>query len=150
MSLRRPCIEWPKLARETATLSFTPPALPKALRYTLGLIPKTDGQKIPQREIATAIENALDARRQRILISRSEVNPVKWVCLLLQAACALVVIAMMHSNNRVTSGITTPFVGEVSVGAGAAVTGHACFREVSEQRDGFRLASWSDPTGSKQ
>ena len=129
--------EWPRLARETATLSFTPPALPKALRYTLGLLPVTEGQKIAQREIATAIKNALDARRQRILISRSEVNPVKWVCLLLQAACALVAIAMVHSDNRVTSGITMmlfatgvaasvllilahdrPFVGEVSVGPG--------------------------------
>jgi len=77
--------EWPMLAREAATLSFTPPALLTALRYTLGLVPVTEGQKIAQREIATAIENALDARRQRILISRSEVNPVKWVCLLLQA-----------------------------------------------------------------
>ena len=76
-------------------------------------------------------------RRQRILISRSEVNPVKWVCLLLQAACALVAIAMVHRDNRVTSGITMmlfatgvaasvllilahdrPFVGEVSVGPG--------------------------------
>jgi hypothetical protein len=118
-------------------LSFTPPALPTALRYTLGLVPVTEGQKIAQREIATAIENALDARRQRILISRSEVNPVKWVCLLLQAVCALVAIAMVHSDNRVTLGITMilfatgiaasvllilahdrPFVGEVSVGPG--------------------------------
>jgi len=129
--------EWPMLAREAATLGFTPPALLTALRYTLGLVPVTEGQKIAQREIATAIENALDARRQRILISRSEVNPVKWVCLLLQAACALVAVAMVHSDNRVTSGITMtlfaigiaaslllilahdrPFVGEVSVGPG--------------------------------
>lgn len=140
--------EWPMLAREAATLSFTPPALLTALRYTLGLVPVTEGQKIAQREIATAIENALDARRQRILISRSEVNPVKWVCLLLQAACALVAVAMVHSDNRVTSGITMilfaigiaaslllilahdrPFVGEVSVAPGPLL-GHACSRQI--------------------
>jgi hypothetical protein len=35
-----------------------------------------------QREIITALENALEARRQRILVSRSEVNWVKWVSLM--------------------------------------------------------------------
>ena len=35
-----------------------------------------DGQKIAQREIASALQNALDARRQRIIISQSTVNGV--------------------------------------------------------------------------
>jgi hypothetical protein len=85
--------------------------------------------------MAAAIENALDARRQRIIVSLSQVNGVKWVCLLLQAACGFVAIAMMHSDNRQTSAITMglfatgvavsvlliaahdrPFTGEISVG----------------------------------
>ena len=126
--------EWPMLAKHSATLNFTPPALAEALQYTLALIPDTEGQKTAQREIATAIENALDARRQRILISQSQVNGVKWTCLLVQAVCALIAIAMAHSENRLTSMITMtlfatgvaasvllilshdrPFTGEVSV-----------------------------------
>src|SRR6516164_11462833 len=35
-------------------------------------------------------KTALDARRQRIIISESQVNLVKWVCLFMQALCALV------------------------------------------------------------
>jgi hypothetical protein len=77
----------------------------------------------------------LDARRQRILISGSQVNWIKWSALFLQAACALIAIAMVHSDNRLTSAITMgifaagvaasvllivahdrPFVGELSVG----------------------------------
>ena len=127
--------EWPMLAGHSATLNLTPPALANALQSALALIPETEGQKVAQREIATAIENALDARRQRILISRSEVNLVKWSCLLLQAVCALVAIAMVHSDNHPAAGITMaifatgvaasvllilshdrPFTGQVSIG----------------------------------
>lgn len=86
-------------------------------------------------EILLALETALDARRQRIIISQSSVSTVKWAGLLLQALCALVAIAMVHSDNRLTcmiallifaTGIalsvlliavySQPFTGEVSVG----------------------------------
>src|SRR5204863_3910540 len=98
--------EWPTLAHRSASLRFTPPNLAKALQLTLTLGPETEGQKTAQREIVTAIENALDARRQRILISQSQVNLVKWSCLLLQAVAALIAISMVHSDNRLAAGIT--------------------------------------------
>jgi uncharacterized protein DUF4239 len=77
--------EWPTMARRTATLRMTPRPLAEALELTLALAPSGQGQQIAQREIATALENVFDARRQRIIISRSQVNFVKWSCLLLQA-----------------------------------------------------------------
>jgi len=127
--------EWPLMAQNTATLRLTPRPLAEALQTTLALSPSNPGQQIAQREIATALESALDARRQRIIISRSQVNWVKWSCLYLQAACALLVIAMVHIDNRLASAITMgvfatgvaasvfliashdrPFTGEISVG----------------------------------
>jgi hypothetical protein len=127
--------EWPLMAQRSASLSFTPPALAKALQLTLAIAPVSEGQKTAQREIVTALENAFDARRQRILISQSQVNLVKWLCLFLQAACALFAIAMVHSDNRLACAITMtlfaigvaasvllilshdrPFTGEVAVG----------------------------------
>jgi hypothetical protein len=84
--------------------------------------------------IATALETALDARRQRIIISESQVNLLKWACLFMQAVCALVAIAMVHSDNRLASIIAMgifatgvaasillilahdrPFTGEISI-----------------------------------
>src|SRR5262247_481668 len=53
--------------------------------------------------MATALETAFDARRQRIIISQSQVNLLKWACLFMQAVCALVAIAMVHSDNRLAS-----------------------------------------------
>jgi hypothetical protein len=77
----------------------------------------------------------LDARRQRIIVSQTEVNFVKWSCLFAQAVCALLAIAMVHSDNRMAATIAMgvfatgvaasvlliaahdrPFMGELSVG----------------------------------
>jgi len=127
--------EWPMMARGTATLRFAPPSLGEALKLTLALTPNSEGQKTAQREIATALETAFDARRQRVIISQSQVNFVKWLCLFVQAAGALFAIAMVHCDNRIASAITMglfatgvaasvlliashdrPFAGEISVG----------------------------------
>jgi hypothetical protein len=126
--------EWPMMAQRTATLREIPAVLAEALQATLALSPSSEGQKIAQREIATALETALDARRQRIIISQSQVNLLKWSCLFMQAVCALVAIAMVHSDNRLASIIAMgifatgvaastlvilahdrPFTGEISI-----------------------------------
>jgi len=128
--------EWPMMARQTATLSITPPSLAEVLRLTLTLTPGSTGQQIAQREMTTALENALDARRQRIIISHAQVNWVKWSCLFVQAICALLAIAAIHSGDRLASTITLglfasgvaacvvliaahdrPFTGQISVGS---------------------------------
>ena len=49
-----------------------------------------------------ALQAALDARRQRIILSGSSVNWVKWMVLLVQAALTLLTIALIHSDNRGT------------------------------------------------
>jgi len=103
--------EWPMMAHRTATLQVIPYSLAEALQLTLTLTPSSQGQQIAQREITTALENALDARRQRIIISQSEVNWVKWLCLSLQAVCALLAIAMVHSDNRLAAAITLGLFG---------------------------------------
>ena len=126
--------EWPMMAQHTATLRVTPRSLAEALQLTLALTPSSEGQKTAQREIVTALENAFDARRQRIIVSQTQVNLVKWSCLFVQAVCALLAIAMVHSDNRLASTITMaifatgvaasillilshdrPFMGEISV-----------------------------------
>jgi hypothetical protein len=98
--------EWPMMSHGTITLQIVPHALAEALQQTLALESTGPGQQIAQREITAALESAMDARRQRIRISQSQVNWVKWSSLYLQAACALLAIAMVHSDNRLASAIT--------------------------------------------
>jgi Protein of unknown function (DUF4239) len=103
--------EWPMMAHRTARLQVIPYSLAEALQVTLALTPSSHGQETAQRQITTALENALDARRQRIIISHSQVNWVKWLCLALLAACALLAIAMVHSDDRLASAITMGLFG---------------------------------------
>ena len=103
--------EWPMMAQGTAALQVIPYSAAETRRLTLALTPNSQGQKIAQREITTALGNALDARRQRIIISQSQVNLVKWLCLGLQAFCALLAIAMVHSDDRLAAAITMGLFG---------------------------------------
>jgi Protein of unknown function (DUF4239) len=108
--------EWPMMAQRTASLTIAPPPLTEALQLTLGLQPSSRGQENAQREILTALENALEARRQRIIVSLSQVNLAKWLCLFVQAMCMLLAIAMVHSDNR----------GAVAIAMGYSRAGWQC------------------------
>src|SRR5262249_5688173 len=100
----------------------------------LTLAPSNHGQEIAQREMAVALESALDARRQRVLISQSSVSLVKWACLVIQAICVLIAIALAHLDSRPAAIIAMglfatgaaacllligvydrPFIGQISV-----------------------------------
>ncbi len=127
-------VEWPMMSHQTASLGTTPRALADALQFVLSLTPDGPGQQTAQQEIISAIERALEARRQRIVISRAEVNLVKWVCLYLQAMSVLLAIAIVHHEDRGASLIALtlfatgvaasvlliaahdrPFIGQLSV-----------------------------------
>jgi hypothetical protein len=127
--------EWPAMAQQRATLStLRANALIEALQNVLTLKPADDSQRTAQSEMVKAIHTALDARRQRIVVSQSGVGTVKWAGILLQGLCTLVAIAMVHSDNRLASAIalflfatgialslfliaaySRPFTGEISV-----------------------------------
>jgi hypothetical protein len=126
--------EWPAMARGNATLAIAPARLGEALRLALSLTPRSEGQVAAQREMLGSLQNALEARRQRIILSRSSINWVKWTVLLVQAGLTLVTIAMVHSDNRAANRIimaifatgvgvaivliashSRPFTGEISV-----------------------------------
>ena len=92
--------EWPMMARQAATLEIVPGNLVEALQLTLALTPSSQGQGIVQREMTVALESALDARRQRILVSHSSVSLVKWACVAIEAICVLIAIALSHGDKR--------------------------------------------------
>ena len=92
--------EWPAMAKQSASLKVAAPALTEALKFVLSLQPRSEGQTTAQREIVARLENAMDARRQRIILSRSSVNWVKWTCIFVQAGCTMFAIAAIQSDNR--------------------------------------------------
>ena len=98
--------EWPEMAQQRETLSTLPTAMIEELHDMLAMHPADDSQRTAKPEMIRALHTALDARRQRIVISESSVGAVKWVGILLQALCTLVAIAMVHSDNRRACAIT--------------------------------------------
>jgi hypothetical protein len=97
--------EWPAMAKGDATLSVVPAALDGALRLALALTPRTEGQRTAQREIVASLQDALDARRERIIVSQSSVNWVKWSGMILVAALTLLAIAFVQSDNPLAAAI---------------------------------------------
>ena len=108
--------EWPAMEHQDATLTVVPAALAGALHQAVSLAPKTFGQQTAQREIITSLQAALDARRQRIILSQGGVNWVKWTAVVLLAVLTLVAIAFVHSDNRHTVAIAmSVFAAAVAV-----------------------------------
>src|SRR6476646_4400118 len=64
--------EWPAMADERLTLAPLSTHLVEALQLTVSLKPQDESQRTAQREIVSALRTALNARRQRIIISQSE------------------------------------------------------------------------------
>ena len=74
---------------------------------TAGALAETrgEGQVAAQREIVASLMNALEARRQRIILSATSINWVKWTVLLVQAGLTLLVVGLIHSDNRAANRI---------------------------------------------
>ena len=97
--------EWPAMSHQRATLTVIAAPLADALELAVGLSPRTEGQKTAQREIVSSLQSAFDARRQRILVSESSVNWVKWSGVILVALLTLIAIAFVHSDNRLSAAL---------------------------------------------
>jgi hypothetical protein len=127
--------EWPAMAKRRANLPLISARYTEGLQLALSIVPQNEAQMIAQREMVSSLQSAFDARRQRIIISESTINWVKWSVVGLLAVLLLVTIAIIHSDNRATAAISMaifsvavaasivliashnrPFTGEISVG----------------------------------
>ena len=117
--------EWPAMSRGEATLTLIPTPLQDALKLTLAFDPPGAGQAIAQREIVTSLQAALDARRQRIILSHSSIDWVKWLALLAQAFLMLVTIALVHSDNPAASRLIMTIFATAAGAAIALIAAHS-------------------------
>ena len=108
--------EWPAMAHRRATLTVIPAPLAEGLQVAIGISPRTEGEKAAQRELISSLQSALDARRQRIILSESSVNWLKWTGVILVALLTLIAIAVVHCDNRLTCALAVGvFAGAVAV-----------------------------------
>jgi hypothetical protein len=126
--------EWPAVSRHQTSLPTITAVDIAALEVILSVPSRGDAQATAQREMISAFRSALDARSERLVVSRAKINWVKWTVVLLLGGLILVTVALVHSDNRRTAAIAMalfavgmaacvvliashnePFTGEISV-----------------------------------
>jgi uncharacterized protein DUF4239 len=98
--------EWPAMAAGSASLGQWSHPLSTAIADLLAMNPANPGQEIARQHALSALERAVDARRQRIVLSETSVGGIKWFVFMMLAGLIEVTIAMVHVDNRQARRIT--------------------------------------------
>lgn len=108
--------DWPSMLQGRASLRTLPEGLPKALETLLTFVPQQPGQHVAQEHAALAIERAMQARRNRILLSEAAIAPAQWVVIFVLDALILLTITMVHVGRYITTAVNL-FVFSTAVAA---------------------------------
>lgn len=107
--------DWPAMASRKAD-PHRESALHEGVGELLAYTPAAVNELMAQRQVIEAIEQALDARRNRIRISMVEIAPIQWSVIILLAVMILVTTALIHIG-RPAAMATTLFIFASAVGA---------------------------------
>ena len=98
--------EWPAMASGRANLQSIAVGLAEAMTALLSFTPVQSNQQLAQQRALVAIEQALEARRNRVLLSQAEIAPIQWAVILSLATLILITIALVHIDRRLAMGVT--------------------------------------------
>jgi hypothetical protein len=97
--------DWPAMLMGRASFQQLPPGLTDAAAALLSFAPSQPGQHVVQRRAVVALEQALEARRNRVLLSNAVISPVQWLVIFVLDALALLTIGMVHLDRRPTAAV---------------------------------------------
>lgn len=97
--------DWPAMAEGRATSRGLPGGLTDAITVALAFKPMDSGQELARQRAVIALEQALEARLSRILLSETAIAPIQWLVIIILAALIILTIAMVHLDRRVTTGV---------------------------------------------
>lgn len=95
--------DWPAMAEGRANLRELPAGLPDAMNALLAFTPAGAGQQVAQQRAVIAVEQALDARRSRILLSEGAISPIQWAVIFVLDGLLLLIIGIVHIDRRVAA-----------------------------------------------
>jgi hypothetical protein len=90
--------EWPQVSAGEATLSLAPPLLVQVQGIVLSLPVQTDGQRVAQDHLAESVDRALEARRTRLILSNSAIDPLRLTALFLVAVVTLAAMGCVQAD----------------------------------------------------
>jgi Protein of unknown function (DUF4239) len=98
-------VDWPAMLRGQEGLHQTPSGLPEALTILLSFVPQQPGQQLAQSHAVTAIEQVLQARRKRILLSEAVISLPQWMVIIVLDALVLFTIGTVHAGRYTTAAV---------------------------------------------
>jgi hypothetical protein len=90
--------EWPQMADSRATIAAAPRRLVEVQSIALSLPVGTEGQRVAQDRLVTAVDRALEARRTRLVLSGSAIDPLRLTALYLVAVTTLAAAACVQAD----------------------------------------------------
>jgi hypothetical protein len=110
--------DWPAMAANRANLRR--PGLTDVMATLLSFVPTTPGQQLAQQHAVGAIEQALEARRNRILLSKASISPLQWAVIIVLFVMILLTTAMVHLDKRLTMALNL-FIISTAIAASLVV-----------------------------
>ena len=98
-------VDWPAMLRGQEGLRQTPAGLPAALAILLSLVPQQPGEQLAQSRAVAAIEQVLQARRKRILLSEAVISLPQWIVIIVLDALVLLTIGTVHAGKHTTAAV---------------------------------------------
>jgi Protein of unknown function (DUF4239) len=98
-------VDWPAMLRGQEGIRQTPQGLPDALTILLSFVPQQPGQQLAQSRAVAAIEQVLQARRNRILLSEAAISPAQWIVIIVLDALLLLTIGTVHAARYTTAAV---------------------------------------------
>jgi hypothetical protein len=92
--------DWPAMAEARVSLRSFPPHLEEAMGAILSFAPVETNQQLVQNRALIAVEDAVEFRRNRVVVSRAEIAPVQWTVIVVLSGMILITIAAIHINVR--------------------------------------------------
>lgn len=86
--------DWRAMRNGQASLRNIAVGLPEGMTALLSFTPQGASQQLAQERIVIAMEDALEARRGRVRLSRADIAPIQWVAITVLGMLILTTVAM--------------------------------------------------------
>ena len=104
-------VEWPQMADGRATISVAPGGLVQVQDVVLSLPVRTEGERVAEDRLVTAVDAALEARRTRLVLSGSAIDPLRLTALYLVAVTTLAATACVHADRPRRAAVSLVLLG---------------------------------------
>ncbi|GAA4728927.1 DUF4239 domain-containing protein [Actinomycetospora chibensis] len=104
-------VEWPQMADGRATISVAPAGLVQVQDVVLSLPVRAEGERVAEGRLVDAVDAALEARRTRLVLSGSAIDPLRLTALFLVAVTTLAATACVHADRVRRAAVSLALLG---------------------------------------